>query len=415
MKKLFRLLIVFMTVMFLGLSMAKANEVCKDGETETLLEGKVRCLYVANPASVACSVGEYNPTTEKCEYNADVTEYGCTTEPTEETQSFSGNIPSNCIGVNCTDADNDGVEESCESIKCYSCPGYGELNSAKTKCYDYVRTSNCATGYNNPFPHKWACKDEGHAMSDDHVCSYTGTTTEASCNDTTHIIEGENCVYEVVINEPCNNCSVPNTPTVVFERERYTCDVNEVIQTYVVAPAAINSIASDYTEVAFAEEATNGKCPASETNCKEINITCASVGSANITVGVTDANGVVEVVVADPNAETIEITYDVNGGTACDSTSFTVRAGEKLGNLCTPTRKGYKFNGWHTLKSSDGAKVTSDTVATTDMVIYAHWKKTTIDTNANTGIGGYAFMLVTLIAISGYVYIVVSRRNKALN
>ena len=66
------------------------------------------------------------------------------------------------------------------------------------------------------------------------------------------------------------------------------------------------------------------------------------------------------------------LTFDANGGT-CNETSREVANGTAIGELPTPTRDYYAFDGWYL---SDGTtKVTAATVFTsgTDQTIYAHW------------------------------------------
>ena len=47
--------------------------------------------------------------------------------------------------------------------------------------------------------------------------------------------------------------------------------------------------------------------------------------------------------------------------------------GQTLGELPTPTRDGYKFLGWFTA-SEGGSAVTSETIVTADLTIYARWE-----------------------------------------
>ncbi|MBE6946018.1 MAG: CHAP domain-containing protein, partial [Ruminococcaceae bacterium] len=107
-----------------------------------------------------------------------------------------------------------------------------------------------------------------------------------------------------------------------------------------------------------------------------------------------------------PSAPTYKITYDANGGSVSSTgktvsptfknwntkqdgsgaaynpgASFTIHEPTTMyaqwnavqaGTLTTPTRKDYTFDGWYTSKSG-GTKVTSSTVVTGDMTLYAHW------------------------------------------
>lgn len=74
--------------------------------------------------------------------------------------------------------------------------------------------------------------------------------------------------------------------------------------------------------------------------------------------------------------KTYTVTFDANGGTV-STTSDTVTYGKKYYSLPSPTRKGYKFDGWYT-KKDGGTKVESDTTVTTaaDHTLYAHWHLT---------------------------------------
>lgn len=74
--------------------------------------------------------------------------------------------------------------------------------------------------------------------------------------------------------------------------------------------------------------------------------------------------------------KTYTVTFNANGGTV-STTSDTVTYGKKYYSLPSPTRKGYKFDGWYT-KKDGGTKVESDTTVTTakDHILYAHWSLT---------------------------------------
>lgn len=81
------------------------------------------------------------------------------------------------------------------------------------------------------------------------------------------------------------------------------------------------------------------------------------------------------------------VTFNANGGNVSQSTK-TVIYGSTYGELPTPTRDNYVFDGWYTA-ASGGTKITSSTVfnSTNDVTLYAHWtpKKFTVTFNANGG------------------------------
>ena len=80
------------------------------------------------------------------------------------------------------------------------------------------------------------------------------------------------------------------------------------------------------------------------------------------------------------------VTYDTNGGSGCKSTVVTY--GQNYGNLCTPSRTGYKFLGWFTERYA-GDKIESTTLVTNfrNHTIYAHWQvnRYTLTYNSNGG------------------------------
>lgn len=94
--------------------------------------------------------------------------------------------------------------------------------------------------------------------------------------------------------------------------------------------------------------------------------------------------------------KTYTVTFNANGGTV-STTSDTVTYGKKYYSLPSPTRKGYKFDGWYT-KKDGGTKVESDTTVTTaaNHTLYAHWsltpatapKNVKLTMNPTTGVYG---------------------------
>ena len=64
----------------------------------------------------------------------------------------------------------------------------------------------------------------------------------------------------------------------------------------------------------------------------------------------------------------INISYNNKGGSGCSST--TINVGASIGNLCSPTKKNYKFTGW---EYSSGSKVNSSDKPTSNITVYATW------------------------------------------
>ena len=84
---------------------------------------------------------------------------------------------------------------------------------------------------------------------------------------------------------------------------------------------------------------------------------------------------------------TADVTFDPNGGSV-NKTSKTVTYKSAYGELPTPTRSGYRFDGWYTA-ASGGSKVESTTTVTNgeDHTLYAHWtiQNCTVTFHANGG------------------------------
>ena len=87
---------------------------------------------------------------------------------------------------------------------------------------------------------------------------------------------------------------------------------------------------------------------------------------------------------------TYTVTFDPDGGSG-PTTEKEYKANAALGTLPTPTRNGYKFNGWYTAETG-GTKVSASTKVTGDMTLYARWTKNpttktytiTLDPNGGT-------------------------------
>ena len=110
-------------------------------------------------------------------------------------------------------------------------------------------------------------------------------------------------------------------------------------------------------------------------------------------------------------ANAYTVTLDANGGSV-SAESTTVKNGSAYGNLPTPTRKGYTFNGWYTAKTG-GSKITSDTVATitATQTLYAQWKVNTYTVNLNADGGNVSPSSITVTYDSTYSNLPTPTRN----
>ena len=85
-----------------------------------------------------------------------------------------------------------------------------------------------------------------------------------------------------------------------------------------------------------------------------------------------------------PSQMSYTVTFNANGGAVTPS-SKTVTNGNTYGNLPTPIRTNYKFDGWYT-SSSGGTQVTSSTIVNlnADHILHAHWTYSTATTTTPT-------------------------------
>ncbi len=74
------------------------------------------------------------------------------------------------------------------------------------------------------------------------------------------------------------------------------------------------------------------------------------------------------------------LTYDSKGGSNCVSTKVVKKNSGKTtwGDLCTPKRDYYTFEGWYT---TDNKQITKDIEATGDLIVHAKWRKNKINFN----------------------------------
>ena len=92
-----------------------------------------------------------------------------------------------------------------------------------------------------------------------------------------------------------------------------------------------------------------------------------------------------------------KITFDNDGGSGCISAS--IQKGQAYGNLCTPSKNNYTFDGWYTSKTYE-TKIESTDIVNDDITLYAKWKiNKIVYTNlsiscSNYSKGNYPYMFV---------------------
>jgi len=91
------------------------------------------------------------------------------------------------------------------------------------------------------------------------------------------------------------------------------------------------------------------------------------------------------------------ITFNANGGNDI-TTELDVVEGEQYGDLPTPSRTNYTFDGWYT-EAEGGTRITSTSIVSlpTSHILYAHWTANTID-NLNVSVSGETNVGKTLTA-----------------
>ena len=111
----------------------------------------------------------------------------------------------------------------------------------------------------------------------------------------------------------------------------------------------------------------------------------AKNSAGNTITTATIANGNQTVIKFYFKRNELTITFDSNGGSAVNSQ--TRHYGQAYGELPTPTRTGYTFNGWYNAQTG-GTKIEStDTMGNSDITLYAQWTANlyTITLNTNGG------------------------------
>ena len=73
---------------------------------------------------------------------------------------------------------------------------------------------------------------------------------------------------------------------------------------------------------------------------------------------------------------TYTLSYNSNGGNACNPASVSKNHNQEWGTLCAPTRNNYKFLSWNTSANGSGTTVNSTTKALNDVTVYAQWEAT---------------------------------------
>ena len=133
----------------------------------------------------------------------------------------------------------------------------------------------------------------------------------------------------------------------------------------------------DLIVTAVYSDGTSKTIAPSEYAMNQVDMSAAGKKTLEVTYeegGITK-KAVVEITVKSSpvTVNTYKITFDANEGSGLSEADREIEEGKTLGTLPTAERAGYTFVGWYTEKEG-GTEVTSDTLVTSDMTIYARWE-----------------------------------------
>ena len=205
--------------------------------------------------------------------------------------------------------------------------------------------------------------------------------------------------------------TTPSTPTpkVEFEDSKFFCEKNSTVETYVISNSEVTLSSDKPTIATITKNDTGDKCPADTEGCVEVIINCLDTGDAVVTAKVSDK------VKATKNVEVVEdvdveytLTYDSNGGSSCSTNTLKLFKGQKVGEMCKPTKKGYKFVGWFT-DVKDGNQVKVTTLMYSDLKVYARWE---LDENPGTGVMIPIVGILVLAVTSITTFVILTKKSK---
>ncbi len=79
-----------------------------------------------------------------------------------------------------------------------------------------------------------------------------------------------------------------------------------------------------------------------------------------------------------PNYGNYTLTYVDNDGSGCTPSTKQVRRNSPWGELCSPNKDGYRFDGWYTSPNGSGSYINSSTFALSDQTVYANYTLKTL-------------------------------------
>ena len=244
----------------------------------------------------------------------------------------------------------------------------------------------------------------------------TEITLSATANSGYHFKEWQVVSGGVTISDnkftmPAGNVEVK----AIFEEDTYTVTVsNDGHGSGTATPAT----ATAGTEITLSATANSGY------HFKKWQVVSGGVTISDNKFTMPENAVVVKAIFEEDAPETYTVSFNANGGKVT-TTSATTGADGKLATLPTPTRSGYRFNGWYT-KAVGGKKITTSYQFTADTTVYAHWTKktttgssgsgsnsgTTIIQSAKTAdIGVMIYGMTALLSLTGGAWVINKKRK----
>ena len=140
-------------------------------------------------------------------------------------------------------------------------------------------------------------------------------------------------------------------------------------------------------------------------------VPAGNVISQSPAAGTSQIEGSTITIFVSTGKKDVTVSYNANGGTVSRS-SDTRHANDSYGDMPTPTRTGYTFNGWYT-EQNGGSAVTSSTkvTITSNHTIYAHWTANSYQVKFDANGGSVSKTNVNVIYGSPYGDLPTPTRN----
>lgn len=159
------------------------------------------------------------------------------------------------------------------------------------------------------------------------------------------------------------------TPSPTPASTTYTVKITNQGSTYSTATASPTS-ASEGETVTLTAKATEGyKFDKWTVTGGGVTIVNPSEANATFTMGSQNVEITAEFSL---NVTQVTVKFNAEGGTVTPAQK-TLKKGEAVGELPTPTRSGYSFVGWYDKENGQGTKWESTTKVDADTTLYAYW------------------------------------------